>query len=234
VRNQADAIMRLMRSPETVVHFVTLLEEMPVQETCDGVEDVRALGLPIGGVFVNMVRTPLLRQADLTAAAKGRLDRGAIATGLKAAGMTPRPDGSSTAADRGREHAQRVALEKRSARRRPWGPTYELRSSVTGSTSALYDLPSASRAGRGMTRRLDLDAWSRPGPASSSAAAPAGSARPRPRGARLRAPKRGVRSSSSRSTRPGLAQSMGAGTSSTTRPARCRASTPGGRRARRE
>jgi hypothetical protein len=147
VRNQADAIMRLMRSPETVVHFVTLLEEMPVQETCDGVEDVRALGLPVGGVFVNMVRTPLLRHADLTAAAKGRLDRGAIATGLKAAGI----DGSATVLDRlvdglqteAAEHGQRVALEKRE--RKTLGslgvPLYELPLVGDGiDLGTLYDL----------------------------------------------------------------------------------------------
>ena len=37
IRNHADTVMRVMRSPETAVHFVTLLEEMPVQETLDGV-----------------------------------------------------------------------------------------------------------------------------------------------------------------------------------------------------
>ena len=29
----ADTVQKVMRSPETVVHFVTVLEEMPVQET---------------------------------------------------------------------------------------------------------------------------------------------------------------------------------------------------------
>jgi cellulose biosynthesis protein BcsQ len=128
VRTQADSIMRLLRSPESVVHFVTLLEEMPVQETCDGVAEVRALGLPVGGVVVNMVRTPLLRQTDLTAAAKGRLDAGAVTTGLKRAGLEATDtlvDGLLTEA---REHAQRVALEKRE-RKTLAGlgvPTYEL------------------------------------------------------------------------------------------------------------
>ena len=52
-----------MRSPQTVVHVVTLLEEMPVQETLDAVARLRAAGFPIGGVVVNLVREPLLRRA---------------------------------------------------------------------------------------------------------------------------------------------------------------------------
>ena len=35
IRNQASSIMTLLRSPQTAVHLVTVLEEMPVQETAD-------------------------------------------------------------------------------------------------------------------------------------------------------------------------------------------------------
>ena len=35
IRSQADSITAMMQSPQTVVHVVTLLEEMPVQETVD-------------------------------------------------------------------------------------------------------------------------------------------------------------------------------------------------------
>ena len=34
----------MISSPETAVHFVTLLEEMPVQETLDGIADLEGLG----------------------------------------------------------------------------------------------------------------------------------------------------------------------------------------------
>ena len=37
IRNQADSIMRLLRSATTVVHLVTLLEDMPVTETEEAV-----------------------------------------------------------------------------------------------------------------------------------------------------------------------------------------------------
>ena len=41
IHNQAQAVMRVLKSPETAVHLVTLLEEMPVQETVDGVAELR-------------------------------------------------------------------------------------------------------------------------------------------------------------------------------------------------
>ena len=128
IRGQADNIMSLLRSPETAVHLVTLLEEMPVQETCDAAADLAEAGLPVGGVIVNAVRTPLLRPAQLTAAAKGRLDAREVAAGLKAARV---PAGAPTVAAllaEAAEHAERVALEKsgRRALKSLARPTYEL------------------------------------------------------------------------------------------------------------
>ncbi len=60
IRRQADAIMGLLRSPRTSVHLVTLLEEMPVQETADAVAELRSLDLPVGAVIVNQTRHPAL------------------------------------------------------------------------------------------------------------------------------------------------------------------------------
>ncbi|MDQ1617998.1 MAG: hypothetical protein QOE19_567 [Actinomycetota bacterium] len=128
IRSQADSIMGLLSSPQTAVHLVTLLEEMPVQETCDAVEELTAAGLPVGGVIVNAVRAPLLKQADLTAAAKGKLDRDLVAAGLEAAGVAIRPGVVDALLAEGKDHAARVALEK-SGRRTLKGlglPTYEL------------------------------------------------------------------------------------------------------------
>ncbi len=39
IKSQADTMMTLFRSPRTAVHLVTVLEEMPVQETADGIEE---------------------------------------------------------------------------------------------------------------------------------------------------------------------------------------------------
>jgi anion-transporting ArsA/GET3 family ATPase len=71
VFTQSQAVMRVIRSPETAVHLVTLLEEMPVQETVDGAAELRTAGLPVGGVVVNMVRPPLLDEAAILAAREG-------------------------------------------------------------------------------------------------------------------------------------------------------------------
>ncbi len=46
IRNQADSITRLLRSPQSVVHLVTLLEEMPVQETLDAIGELSEHELP--------------------------------------------------------------------------------------------------------------------------------------------------------------------------------------------
>ena len=41
VKNQADTVMTLFRSKRTAVHLVTVLEEMPVQETADAIAELR-------------------------------------------------------------------------------------------------------------------------------------------------------------------------------------------------
>ncbi|UWE07578.1 ArsA-related P-loop ATPase [Actinacidiphila bryophytorum] len=124
IHNQAQAVMRVLKSPQTAIHLVTLLEEMPVQETMDGVAELRAAGLPVGAVIVNMVRPVLLGDADL---AKAAADRSAVAVGkrrtavakaLSQAGLGGARRGG--VAERlvdpllaqAHEHAQRVVLER--------------------------------------------------------------------------------------------------------------------------
>ncbi len=158
IRHQADDVMAVVASPLTAVHLVTLLEPMPVQETCDGVAELQAAGLPVGGVFVNMVRAPLLRATDLRKAEKGRLDRAAIADGLAAAGLTG-PGGAlaQVAVDdavdvlcaQASDHAVRVALEaaERATVMELDRPTYDLPWLPDGvDLGALYELAEALRA----------------------------------------------------------------------------------------
>ncbi len=147
IRNQADSIMSLMRSPATAIHVVTLLEEMPVQETCDGIAELRAVRLPVGGILVNQVRTPLLRSTDLTKAAKRRLDRDAVAAQLALAGVRGGRITFDAVLDgllaEAAEHGQRVAIEKKE-RKLLAGlgvPIYELPQLADGiDLGALYDL----------------------------------------------------------------------------------------------
>lgn len=89
IRNHADRVMEVIRSEQTRVHFVTVLEEMPAQETRDGIAELRELGLNLGAVLVNMVAPPLLDEAGLAAAAAGELDTDELASGLKAALLEP-------------------------------------------------------------------------------------------------------------------------------------------------
>ena len=128
IRNQADSVMRLIRSAKTAVHIVTLLEEMPVQETTDGVAELRATGLPVGAVIVNQVRGPLLPANRLAEAAEGRLDRTEISRGLKSAGIAADSATVATLVAEAADHAGRVHLEQqeRDALAQLERPTYEL------------------------------------------------------------------------------------------------------------
>jgi anion-transporting ArsA/GET3 family ATPase len=116
IRTHADTVARVIRSPQTAVHFVTTLEEMPVQETLDGIAELRELtgdAIRPGGIIINMARPALLDPADLAAAASGSLDVTELAVGLKAAGIS---DNHGLAADlmtELREHALQVALQNR-------------------------------------------------------------------------------------------------------------------------
>ncbi|MGQ0466810.1 MAG: ArsA-related P-loop ATPase [Sporichthyaceae bacterium] len=113
VHKQAESIMALLRSPRTAVHFVTVLEEMPVQETLDGIREVAGVGLPVGAVIVNQVRRPALGDDDLDAAEKGTLDRAAIAETLKGAGRTADDAVVDGLIAEAAEHAIRVGIEAR-------------------------------------------------------------------------------------------------------------------------
>jgi anion-transporting ArsA/GET3 family ATPase len=71
IRNQADSIMRLLRSATTTVHLVTLLEDMPVTETEETIAALRPTQIRIGTVIENMVTPTPLGQDQLQAAAAG-------------------------------------------------------------------------------------------------------------------------------------------------------------------
>ena len=103
--------MTLFRSPRTAVHLVTVLEEMPVQETSDGIAELRQAYLPVGAVIVNMVRPRDIEAADLEATRAGLLDLAQIETDLKAAGVDASPELVDGLVAEARDHAERRALE---------------------------------------------------------------------------------------------------------------------------
>lgn len=143
IRRQADSIMEMLRSSHTAVHLVTLLEEMPTQETIDGVKELKESGLPVGAVIVNQVRTPALKGAQLEAAGKGELDRAQVEAGVKAVGLQSHRGLVDALLDEAADHAERVRLE-RTERRRLRGvdqPILELAWQSEGvDLSALYAL----------------------------------------------------------------------------------------------
>src|SRR6202451_1103384 len=116
VRMHADTVARVIRSPQTAVHFVTTLEEMPVQETLDGLAELRELAggaIAPGGIVVNMARPAVLSPDELAAAANGSLDVAAIAAALKMAGVGDDDHLAADLAAELREHALQVALQDR-------------------------------------------------------------------------------------------------------------------------
>src|SRR6476646_534364 len=146
IKSQADNVMTLFRSPRTVVHLVTVLEEMPVQETADGIEQLRAARLPVGGVVVNLVRPRDLDADDLSASRAGTLDRGAVQADIEASGVD---DGNGLVDGllaEARDHAERRALEdaQRALVADLGVPTYELPRLAGGvDLGGLYELAAA-------------------------------------------------------------------------------------------
>ncbi|WP_229052251.1 ArsA-related P-loop ATPase [Aeromicrobium sp. Leaf350] len=109
IRRQSDSVTAMMRSDSTRVHLVTVLEEMPVQETLDGIAELTAAELPVGHVVVNLVRDALLDEAAASAIDEGSLDAEAVGAVLSSAGL----DGSTatTLVAEGRGHLERQALQ---------------------------------------------------------------------------------------------------------------------------
>ncbi|MDT4925444.1 MAG: hypothetical protein QOG01_3157 [Pseudonocardiales bacterium] len=85
ITNQSEGVIKLLHGPKTAVHIVTLLEEMPVQETIDAATELGSLGFNLGAVIVNRAR-PALLDADQVAA-DGAVDLKALSAGLRKAGV---------------------------------------------------------------------------------------------------------------------------------------------------
>jgi anion-transporting ArsA/GET3 family ATPase len=126
IRTHADTVANVIKSPQTAVHFVCTLEEMPVQETLDGIAEMRAIpGMQVGGIMVNMARPAVLSRQEL----KAPPDLTAMAAALGAAGLYD--PGSLAAALAGElaEHARHIELADRS------------RSELEATGQPIYDLP---------------------------------------------------------------------------------------------
>ncbi|MBD3915454.1 ArsA-related P-loop ATPase [Nocardioides hwasunensis] len=111
IKTQADKVMALLRSAHTAVHLVTILEEMPVQETSDGIAELRSAGLPVGGVVVNLVRPQALGASALAQVHDDEVDPTAVASDLKRAQVDVDQALVTSLLDEARDHAVRRRLE---------------------------------------------------------------------------------------------------------------------------
>jgi anion-transporting ArsA/GET3 family ATPase len=111
IHHQSKGVVRLLHSAETVVHVVTLLEDMPVAETLDTVEELDLADLRPGAVLVNRARPSRLPSPAVTAAANGWVDADKIRAGLLAAGLHLDPAVLEGLVAETVEHAMRVEAE---------------------------------------------------------------------------------------------------------------------------
>jgi anion-transporting ArsA/GET3 family ATPase len=120
IRSQADGVVALLHSPDTCVHLVTLLEDMPVTETIETIAELRAAELPVGAIVVNRVTPEYLPEAvldqvvpgDDDGTGQGDVDRAALARGLRAAGIAADRAVVDGLAREVRGHALRVGDER--------------------------------------------------------------------------------------------------------------------------
>jgi anion-transporting ArsA/GET3 family ATPase len=148
IKSQADVVMSLLRSGRTAIHLVTVLEEMPVQETGDGIEELRGAKLPVGGVIVNMVRPQDLDSDERSALLDGTADRETLAASLEKAGIGADDELVDGLLDEGSDHAERRQLEdtQRALVEELGVPTYELPLMPGGiDLAGLYELAEALR-----------------------------------------------------------------------------------------
>jgi hypothetical protein len=129
IKTQSDGVMAVLRSPQTAVHLVTLLEDMPVQETADAIADLTAARLPVGSVIVNMATEPVLPTDRMARAADGSFSGADLAPALTSVHLPG--DGAL---------AEALAVEVTDHARR-WASQNELRDDVDALGRPTVELP---------------------------------------------------------------------------------------------
>jgi anion-transporting ArsA/GET3 family ATPase len=143
VKGQTERVMGLLKSRRTAVHLVTVLEDMPVQETADGIVELGRHGLPVGGIVVNLTRPDELDPEARRRALEGELSADDIAKDLADADCVVSPELAEGLVEEGHDYAERRDLEDRQrARIAELGVgSYELRRLPDGiDLGGLYEL----------------------------------------------------------------------------------------------
>jgi anion-transporting ArsA/GET3 family ATPase len=113
ISRQSDGVVTLLRGKQSAVHIVTVLEEMPVQETLDAAAELRDSGYRIGAVIVNRTRPCVVPDGLLEPGAA--VDPNLLAQGLQQVSLPP-----SLAPGLAREisdYADRLRIEQENQRR---------------------------------------------------------------------------------------------------------------------
>lgn len=147
IHKQSEGVVRLLHSARTAVHLVTLLEDLPVTETLETVDELVAADLRPGAVIVNRVRPQWLPDRSVAPAADGRVDAGRVRTGLATAGLDLPAEVVDGLVAETVEHAVRVAGEAAARDRLRAGPplpVLELPQVIDGvDLGSLYGLATA-------------------------------------------------------------------------------------------
>ena len=113
INNQSEGVVKLLHGHDTAVHVVTLLEEMPVQETLDAAADLMELGFHLGAIIVNRARPQLISADQL--GPDGTLDPDKLLDGLSRANIDVAY--ATSLAREVAEYAQRLRLQRTNAAR---------------------------------------------------------------------------------------------------------------------
>lgn len=110
IKRQAGQIRDMLTDAHrTRAVVVTLLEEMPVQETVEGSRHLTAAGIEVGAIVANEVVTPRLRAGQVAEAATAGPE--ALAEAVRAAGHDLGVAGAKEALDLAAAHTERLALQ---------------------------------------------------------------------------------------------------------------------------
>ncbi|MDQ1701658.1 MAG: hypothetical protein QOF57_910 [Frankiaceae bacterium] len=111
IRRHADTVAALLRSKATAVHLVTLLEDMPVQETLDAAAEL-AGHVHLGAVFVNQSLPPAADDASGVPSLQ-RVRQSLAAAGVQEPGLASAL--LTLAQDRKAQHTRQADLQARLA-----------------------------------------------------------------------------------------------------------------------
>jgi len=143
IRAQSEGVIALLHSEQTLVHLVTLLEELPVQETLDAMDELAAANLRTGAVIMNRARNNGLSSTALSAAVEGEVDAAQLREGLAQAELTLDEDDLAGLVTETVQHAVRVKSEQanRSTLEKAGADMVELPALAEGvDLGALYEL----------------------------------------------------------------------------------------------